>query len=449
MEIDTVTKLTLIARRSKEDKGIRFTSLMHLVNEYYLKYCYKEVKRGKAAGVDGRTVESYTEEEITHTIEETVKKMKEGKYQPKSVRRVYIKKGNGNMRPLGIPTVIDKIVQVGLAKILESIYEPIFLSTSYGYRPNRDAHECLKEVNHMIMGKKVNWIIDADIEGFFDHIDHKWMMRCLGEKIADPNFKRLIWKFLTAKVMEEGEYQKTKGDTRRYIPKEGTPQGGIISPILANIYLHYVLDLWFEKRIRRTCKGYMQLVRYADDFLIGVQYKEEAEKILRELNKRLEKFRLKLSEKKTRIMEFGRFTIENCRKRGETKPETFDFLGLTHYCTHTKDGRFMVRVKTSRKRMTRAMGSMNLWLKAVRNRVTLKQIWQTIALKLQGHYNYYGVSGNFEGINRFYQRTRRLTYRWMNRRSQKKTWNWERFERYISTYPLPLPKLTYAIYNTW
>lgn len=440
METNTVTKLTLIATRAKEKPQTLFTSLMYLMNTTYLKHCYQELKKRRAAGIDRRTVESYTDTEMNIMIGDTVEKMKQKRYRPQPVRRVYIEKMNGKKRPLGIPTVQDKIIQHGMAKILNAIFEPAFLPLSYGFRPNRGAHEALKEVNHMIMGKKVNWIIDADIEGFFDNVDHHWMMECLDQKIADPRFKNLIYRFLRAGVMEEGVVGPTK---------QGTPQGGIISPILANIYLHYVLDLWFEVEAKKKYKGYAQLIRYADDFIIGVQYQQDAILILQNIRNRLKKFCLTLSEGKTSIKEFGRFAKENHVRAGQGKPETFDFLGFTHYCTTTRDGRYMVRVKTSRKKMNNAVTQMNLWLKKTRNLRPLKEIWPLIALKLQGHYNYYGLSGNFMSINRFYQKTSYLTYKWMNRRSQKKTWNWRTFHQYLSRYPLPRPKLTYAIYNTW
>lgn len=437
---NTATKLTLIAKKAREEPRLQFISLIHHLNVDYLKECFKLLKKGKAAGVDGRTLESYTDKEINRTIENTIDKMKRKKYRPQPVRRVYIGKPNGDRRPLGIPTIIDKIIQLACTKILEAIYEQTFLKTSYGYRPKRNAHECLKEINHMIMGKKVNWIIDADIKGFFDHVDHHWMMESLDQRIADPNFKSLIYKFLKAGVMEEGKYIKTI---------KGTPQGGIISPILANIYLHYVLDLWFEREKKKNLNGFAQLIRYADDFIIGTQYQYEAEQILKDLEARLAKFGLKLAKEKTSIKEFGRFAEENHKQRGERKPETFDFLGLTHYCTKTSDGRFMVRLKTSRKRMNRALVEMNKWFKTIRNRMPLPAIWKLIALKLQGHYNYYGVSGNFEAIDRYYYKIRCLIFKWMNRRSQKRSWNKNGFYKYLITYPLPEPKLAYAIYNTW
>lgn len=438
--LTTTDKLVLIAGYAKEQPGLKYTSLIHLLNEEYVKECYQRLKKGKAAGIDGRTVESYTDAEINQAVEAVVEALKQRTYRPQPVRRVYIDSGSKKNRPLGIPTVIDKVVQMGVARILEAMYEPVFLTVSYGYRPGRNAHEALKEVNHMIMGKKVNWIIDCDIEGFFDHIDHRVMMRCLDERIADPNFKRLIKRMVKAGVMEKGHYQETR---------EGAPQGGIVSPILANIYLHYILDLWFEKRMKRRITGYAQLVRYADDFVIGVQHRYEAEEVQAALEQRLKEFGLTLAQEKTQIIEFGRFAEENTKERGKKKPKTFDFVGFTHYCSKTHNGRFQVRVKTSRKRMNKAIGSMQTWVKSKRSQLRKRELWQRVIQKLQGHYNYYGVSGNFESINRYYWKTKALLFKWINRRSQKKTWNMEGFEQYISMYPLPRPKLQYAFYNTW
>ncbi len=439
MEQNTVTKLVLIAKKAKMDKSAKFSRLMYLFHEDYLYECFTLLQKGKAAGIDGRTLESYTEREIKQSITDMVDKLKRRKYQPQPVRRVYIKKDTGKLRPLGIPTVVDKILQLGMTRILISIYEQDFLSSSYGYRVGKDAHACLKEINHMIMGKKVNYILDADIEGFFDNLNHRWLMKCVSERISDPHFKRLIWKLLKAGVMEGGKFLPTK---------TGSSQGGIISPVLANIYLHYCLDLYFEKRIKPEMRGYTQLLRYADDFLIGVQHKPEALQIMGSLDKRLKKFGLTLSKEKTAIKEFGRFVLENRAKRGERKPETFDFLGFTHYCSKTRDGRFQLRIKTSKKRLNKAVTAIGTFLKSNRTK-QMKDLWDTLSLKLTGHYNYYGVSGNFAEIKRFHAATLALIFKWLNRRGGKKSFNREEFRVYLTHHVLPEPKLTYAIYNTW
>lgn len=438
-QVNTVTKLVLIAKKAKEDKRAKFSRLMYLLNEEYLYECFKLLKNGKAAGVDGRKLESYKDWEIKQAISNAVLLLKARKYQPQPVKRVYIEKGNGKMRPLGIPTVMDKVVQLGITRILSSIYEQDFLEVSFGYRMGKDAHECLKEINHMIMGKKVNYILDCDIEGFFDNLDHRWLMRCVSEKISDPPFKGLIWKYLKAGVMEEGKLLPTR---------QGSPQGGIISPVLANIYLHYCLDLYFERKIKQNLTGYSKLLRYADDFLIGVQHQHEAMQIMGSLRERLKKFGLTLSKEKTAIKEFGRFARENRYKRGQGKVETFDFLGFTHYCSQTRDGRFNLRVKTAKVRMRKALMAMNIFLKQNRT-LRLKETWDILKLKLSGHYNYYGVSGNFQRIKSYYEDVRRLTFKWLNRRGGKKSFNWEGFEKYLTFNPLPKPKLTYVIYNTW
>jgi group II intron reverse transcriptase/maturase len=435
----TKYKLTLIAKKAKADLRLKFTSQMHLLDEEYLMKCFKELKAHKAPGVDRRTVESYTEDEIKLAISQLVKDLKTQKYRPQPVRRVYIPKANGKQRPLGIPVVMDRILQRAVANILEPLYEPLFRNCSYGFRPGRSAHDALKAVNHMVMGQKVHWIIDADIKDFFGNVNHDWLMECLKQRIKEPNLLRLIRQFLKAGVMEGGTWERTL---------KGTPQGGIVSPILANIYLHYVLDLWLELKEAPQQSGYVQLVRYADDFVIGVQYKHEAIAMLEAIRQRLAKFGLELSEEKTHILEFGRYASRNRKSRGQGKPETFDFLGFTHYCSTTRDGRFSSKVKTSRKKFAAAILNQKLWLRKARTR-PIKEIWQTLALKLQGHYNYYGISGNFQAIKRYYEHNRALTFKWLNRRSQKRTWNWKEFQVYLEKHPLPQPKVKYAIYNTW
>lgn len=440
-EVDKTTrfKLTLIAEKAIAEPKLKFHSLMHLLNEEYLFECFRELKTHKAPGVDKRTLESYNEEEIRQALNQTASDMKNHRYRPQPVRRVFIKKANGKLRPLGIPTVIDKTLQLATAKILEAIFEPIFLDLSYGFRPNRDAHKALKAVNHMVMQEKVNYIIDADIKGFFDNVNHEWLIKCLEQKVSDPNFLILINRFLKAGVMTEGKVEQTI---------KGTPQGGIVSPILANIYLHYVLDLWFNVKERKSITGYSGLIRYADDFVIGAQHKHEAIKLLEDIKQRFAKFGLSLAEDKTRIIEFGRFAKENNDKQDKGKPETFDFLGFTHYCGQTRDDRFVIKLKTNRKKFNLAITAQKQWFRLIRT-TKIPDIWRTLASKLRGHYQYYGVSGNFESIKNYQYQNLKLAYKWMNRRSQKKTWNYKEFHDYLKKHPLPQPKVTYAIYNTW
>ena len=440
MYFNTATKLDLITKRSIQNPQERFTSLAHLLNEEYLMECYQELKEGKAAGVDNKRKEDYTDEEIKQEIAEVVKKMKDKRYRPKPVKRVYIRKSNEEQRPLGIPAVIDKVVQLGIKKILEAIFEPHFLENSYGFRPERNCHQALKAVYRIVMTKPVNWLIDADIKGFFDNVNHHWMIECLDQKISDPRFRSIIIKFLKAGIIEQGEYYDTE---------KGTPQGGVLSPMLANIFLHYVLDLWFERIEKERINGYTEIVRYADDFIITAQTKQQALQILQDLKERLKKFSLELSKEKTRIIEFGRFAQENSRNRGKRKPDTFDFLGLTHYCSKSRKGNFLLKVKTSCKKMNNRIKELNQWLKSIRNRAKIKVIWKLLSAKLQGHYNYYGISGNSRSIQTYYYQVIRLTFKWLNRRSQKQSFNWWEFMEYLTRYPLPKPALVVNMYDLW
>lgn len=432
------TKLNLIAERARKDSGYKFNNLMYLLNVANLRECFYLLKKDKASGIDGVSLEDY-EKSLEANLTELVARMKRWSYSPKAARRVYIPKADGRERPLGIPSVEDKVVQMGIARILEAIYEADFLECSYGFRPNRSCHDALSSLDKAIMKNPVNHVIDADIKGFFDNVNHGCLMKFLEVRISDKNMLRLIVRFLKSGIMEDGEFVKSE---------KGTPQGGIISPILANVYLHYALDLWMEKAVRKHSRGYVEMVRYADDFIICVQYKDEAKLILDELKKRLQRFGLELAEDKTRIIEFGRYAKINADNRGE-KPATFNFLGFTHFSGKSRKGAFKVGRKTNRKKFATKMKEMNNWLKGVRNLMPVKEWWPVLCAKLMGHYQYYGVSGNYRDISSFYRQTVKLVFKWLNRRSQKISFNWSTFAEYIKRHTLPKPKIYHNMYTIY
>jgi group II intron reverse transcriptase/maturase len=430
------TKLNLISEFAKRDEKSRLDNLAHLLSEENLKECFGMLKKSKAAGVDGMSVEVYGEN-LEANIKELVNRMKHQSYRPQPVRRVYIEKANGKLRPLGIPSVEDKIVQRGVSRVLEAIYEVDFLDCSYGFRPHRSCHQALKRLNQVIMTQPINHIIDADIKGFFDHVDHEWLMKFLGVRIGDSNFLRLIKRFLKNGYMEEGKL---------YASDEGTPQGGVVSPILANVYLHYALDLWMEKVVKPNCRGAVEIVRYADDFVICVQYKDEAVKILAELKQRLTKFKLELAEDKTRLIEFGRFAKQNAETKDQ-RAATFNFLGFTHFIDKTRKGGFKLGRTTDRKKLRTKLKEMNEWLKVARNMFAIAEIWKTLKSKLRGHFQYYGVSGNYRALRKFENETKRMILKWLNRRSQKKSFNWESYTAYLERHPLPKAKIHHDFYT--
>ena len=432
------TKLNLLSEFAKRDEKGRLDNLAHLLSEENLKECFKMLKKGKATGVDGVEVEDYGNN-LESNLKDLVTKMKTQSYKPQPVRRTYIAKANGKLRPLGIPAVEDKIVQRGIARVLDAIYEVDFLDFSYGFRPHRSCHQALKRLDQVIMTQPINHIIDADIKGFFDRVDHEWLMKFLGVRIGDQNFLRLIKRFLKNGYMEEGKLHSSN---------EGTPQGGVVSPILANVYLHYVLDLWMEKVVKPACRGAVEIVRYADDFVICVQYKDEAIKILAALKARLAKFNLELAEEKTRLIEFGRFAKQNAKIKDQ-RAATFNFLGFTHFIDKTRKGGFKLGRTTDRKKLRTKLKEMNEWLKASRNMFVITDIWKTLRAKLRGHFQYYGVSGNIRAVQRFEKRTKHMTLKWLNRRSQKKSFNWESFAAYLERHPLPTAKIHHDFYTSF
>ena len=436
MENLTLTKLALISQRARREPRCRFTSLAHLLDEGFLKECYYKLGRERASGIDGVTWREYGER-LDENLNDLVARMKAKRYKPQPARRVYIPKDGHSMRPLGLPALEDKIVQKGIARILEAIYEADFLDCSYGFRPKRSCHQALGVVDKTIMSKPVNHINEADIRGFFDNVSHSWMEKFLQLRINDPSFLLLIKRFLKAGYI----------DARLLVATEkGTPQGGNLSPVLSNIFLHYVLDLWFEKKIKSQTRGVCHLIRYADDFICMVQYADDAQNIKRALQERFAKFDLELHPDKTSVISFGRYEWENA-KRQKRKANTFDFLGFSHFCGRSRRGKFMVGRKTSQKKFRKCLRAMNIWLKAIRNYKKVSEWWPTLEAKLRGHYQYYGVSGNTRALGRFYDGTIQLVRKWLNRRSQRKSFSWAGFREYLKHYPLPRPRITHNLYH--
>ena len=429
------TKLERIAEISAQNKRPNFTSLYHLINADLLKQCHKEMDAKKAVGIDGVTKEKYGEH-LESNIKDLIKRLKNGAYKPLPTRRVYIPKANGKMRPLGIVSYEDKIVQLGLKKIIEAVHEPFFLESMYGFRPNRGCHEAIKAVHQHLANGKINYVVDADIKGFFDHIDHDWMLKFLEWHIKDPNILKLVNKYLKAGIMVGEEYDDTK---------EGTIQGGNISPTLANIYMHYVLTLWFEHVVKVKAKGECFLVNYADDFVAGFQYESDARKYYMALKERVAKFNLELEESKSRLIEFGRYAEANRKARGEGKPETFDFLGFTFFMGKTRKGKTCPKLQTSAKKFEKSLKSFKEWLYANKEqpaRLIIKQL----NTKLVGYYRYYGVSFNSWKLSAFMHRVQQFLYKAMNRRGCRRTYTWDGFVDMLKTYPLARPRIYYALY---
>jgi len=385
------TKLRRIAEKARTEPSFKFTSLYHLMNEELLRECFQRLKKDAAAGIDNVTKEMYAEN-LDANLSALIERLHRMAYIPQPVRRKYIPKpGSAKQRPLGIPCLEDKLVQAGMVRILEAVCEQDFIGDSYGFRPGRSCHKALRALSETVESKPVNNIVEADIKGFFDHVDQEWLMKFLAHRVGDNRIQRMVKRFLKAGVAEDGAI--TVSDT-------GTPQGGVISPLLANIYLHYALDLWFEKVVRKKCTGFARMIRYADDFLICFQYKTDAEKFRRELGIRLGKFGLEVEPTKTRVMEFGKFAVQNAKTRGE-RPASFDFLGFTHYCGRSQDGKwFRMKRKTAKKRFTVKLKAFKEWLKKARTLKTV-ELWETAKAKLRGHYAYYGVTDNVEGVGRF------------------------------------------------
>jgi len=402
-------------------KHKRVQTLMHYVNKKSLIEEHRKQCSRKAVGVDSITKEAYGAH-LDANISNLLERMKSFSYQPKPVRRTYIPKGNGKTRPLGIPSYEDKLVQGVMAKVLNDVYEPRFLDLSYGFRPNRSCHDVIKGINDTIYYNPIGWIVEADIKGYFDSIDHDWLMKFLEHDIQDKNFLRYIVRFLKAGILEEGKFI----DSER-----GSPQGGLISPVLANVYLHYVLDVWFEKGVKPHMRGQVHLYRYADDFLVLFQYEDDAKKFYAVLPKRLEKFNLELAPEKTRIIPFGRYSGSR---------ETFDFLGFTHINGKTQKGYYCVMRRTSEKKLKAKRRAVKEWMR-VHMHYPIVDTLKKLSTKLVGHYRYYGISGNIKSLSKFYFYCMRTMFATLRRRGHKKRINWQTFNRMLKSIGVATPKI--------
>ena len=403
-----------VRQAAKERKRERFTALLHHITSVLLRKSFYALKREAAPGVDGVRWKEY-EEGLEDRLADLHDRIHRGAYRAQPSRRVYIPKADGRQRPLGVAALEDKIVRQAVATILNEIYENDFLGFSYGFRPGRSQHQALDALTVGILRKRVNWVLDMDIRGFYDNMGHEWTMKFVEYRVADPRVLRLIQKWLTAGVSEDGEWTESK---------VGTPQGAVISPLLANIYLHYALDLWMEAWRKKVARGDVIVVRYADDAVLGFERREDAERFLREARERLAKFGLELHPEKTRLIEFGRFAEERRRRKGEGKPETFDFLGFTHMCGRArKTGSFMVRRKTVNKRMRAKLQAIKA---EVRKRMhdPLRRTGAWLQTVVRGYFQYHAIPGNTASLGVFRERLRRLWRHAIRRRGQKHRPNW-------------------------
>ena len=426
------TELSRIGERARKEPGLVFTSLYHHIYDVdNLRACYDTLDAKKATGVDGVTKAEYGRY-LEENLRDLSARLKRMGYRPGPKRRSYIpKSGSEKGRPLGISNLEDKIVEEAVKRTLEPIYEAVFEDSSHGYRPGRSQHKCLDALGRTIQQKKVNHVVEADIKSFFDRVNHEWMIKFLRHRIGDERVIRLIIRMLKSGIMEEGLVRASE---------RGTPQGSILSPLLSNIYLHYVLDLWFSRRLIKQCRGEAYYFRFADDFLACFQYKSDAVGFRQRLADRLEGFGLQLAEEKTNCIEFGRFAREDAYKRGE-KPKEFTFLGFTHYCGKTKQGHFKVKRRTSRKKLGQSLCKFTDWAKKAR-RVTRKgEMLRQARSRVIGHLSYYAITDNLERCSYYDYRATRILFKWLNRKSQRKAYTWEGFIQALVWVGWPKPRL--------
>ena len=425
----TETKLGRIARISKGDKRKKFCSLMHHFNEESLAECYHSIAGSKAVGTDSIRKDQYGNE-LGNNLKRLIERMKQMQYHPAAVRQVLIAKEGkaGVTRPLGISNFEDKIVQKMMHKVLEAIYEPTFLESSYGFRPRRGCHDAIRALHNHLYKNRVETVLDVDIQNFFGSICHKELEKILRLKIKDPKLMRYIIRMFKAGILKDGELT---------IDDEGIMQGSICSPIMANVFAHHVIDEWFEEVVKKHCRGKVELFRYSDDLCICCQYDSDAVRIRSALGKRLSKFKLQLNEEKTQLVNFTRKFKSGGR---------FDFLGFTFYWGKSRNGGMIPKVKTSRRRMCSKLKGITQWIKIKRNRCKLREIWKELKPKIEGHIRYYGVSFNIKEISIYICWVTKVMFKWLNRRSQKKSFTWVKFEAFMTANPLPKARICHKLF---
>lgn len=431
------TKLARFTQKAREELQVQFNSLMGLLfDPAGLRASFERQPGNKAPGVDGMRKADYVDG-VEDRIVDLSGRLRRLGYRPKPVRRVYIPKGDGRHRLIGVPSFEDRLVQDRLSQILQAIWEPEFRDCSYGFRPHRSAHGALRRVAEIITRERMQWVVEADIKGFFDHVSHDHLMRFLEHRIRDRRFLRIIRRFLKAGVMEDGMFRASE---------EGTPQGGLVSPVLSNIYLHYVLDLWFEKRFKKTCRGRAGLVRFADDFIACFEDEADARRLVEALRERLAAFDLEMEPAKTAVLRFGSKAKRDCHRDGLRRPKTFNFLGFTHFVSRSRKGYFAVGRRTEDKRFCRKLKLLKEKLRRLRLEGG-KAMMVYVQQHLRGHIQYYGVSGNIRSLRKYYYVACRLLFKWLNRRSQRRSITWERYGLIVRSW-MPRVRIVHDLYPT-
>jgi len=425
--------LRVVERAQREPEG-RFHSLAHLIDVPALERAYRRTRKDAAVGVDGVTKEQYGQD-LERNLQDLHGRMKAKRYRHQPIRRVHIPKEGGKTRPIGVSAFEDKLVQDAVREVLEAIYEQDFLDCSYGFRPKRSAHDAIRTLDRIVHRGEVSWILEADIVSFFDSLDRKKLKEMLGVRVADGSLLRLIGKCLHVGVLEGVELSTS--DT-------GTAQGSVLSPLLGNVYLHYVLDLWFEQEVKPRLRGRATLIRYADDFIIGFEEEDDARRVMEGLGKRLGRFGLALHPDKTQLLPFRR---PPAGQKGGKGPATFDFLGFTLYWARTRKGGWGMFCKTRSASLRRIIGSVYDWCRRHRHS-SVKDQHAALTRRIQGHFNYFGVSGNFRSLLLVIEQAKRTWYKWLCRRSQRKRLTWERFADLLRDFPLPRPRITVRIWGS-